>query len=29
LRGSNAVLVSEPFANNHHVREGDSITLSL
>ncbi len=29
LRGSNAVLVSEPFANKHHVREGDSITLSL
>jgi len=29
LRGSNAVLVSEPFANKHHVRAGDSITLSL
>jgi putative ABC transport system permease protein len=29
LRGSNAVLVSEPFANKHHLRAGDSITLFL
>jgi putative ABC transport system permease protein len=29
LRGSDAVLVSEPFANKHHLRAGDSITLSL
>jgi putative ABC transport system permease protein len=29
LRNSNAVLVSEPFANKHHLRAGDSITLSL
>jgi putative ABC transport system permease protein len=29
MRGANAVIVSEPFANKHHVRRGDSITLSL
>jgi len=29
LRGSNAVLVSEPFTNKHHLRAGDSISLSL
>jgi len=29
LRDSNAVLVSEPFANKHHLRAGDGITLSL
>jgi putative ABC transport system permease protein len=29
LRDANAVIVSEPFANKHHVRRGDSITLSL
>jgi putative ABC transport system permease protein len=29
LRDANAVVVSEPFANKHHVRQGDSITLSL
>jgi putative ABC transport system permease protein len=29
LRGSTGVLVSEPFANKHRVRAGDSITLSL
>jgi putative ABC transport system permease protein len=29
LRDSNAVLVSEPFANKHHLRGGDSVTLSL
>jgi putative ABC transport system permease protein len=29
LRDSNAVLVSEPFANKHHLRAGGSITLSL
>ena len=29
LRNSNAVLVSEPFANKHHLRAGDAITLSL
>jgi putative ABC transport system permease protein len=29
LRDSNAVLVSEPFATKHHLRGGDSITLSL
>jgi len=29
LRGANSVLVSEPFANKHRVRAGDSITLSL
>jgi putative ABC transport system permease protein len=29
LRGANAVIVSEPFANKHHLRTGDSITLPL
>jgi putative ABC transport system permease protein len=29
LRDSDAVLVSEPFANKHHLRAGDSIALSL
>jgi putative ABC transport system permease protein len=29
LRNSNAVLVSEPFADKHHLRGGDIITLSL
>lgn len=29
LHNSNAVLVSEPFANKHHLRAGDAITLSL
>jgi putative ABC transport system permease protein len=29
MHGSNAVVVSEPFANKHHVRAGDSIRLSL
>ena len=29
LRDSNTVLVSEPFANKHHLRAGDSITLAL
>jgi putative ABC transport system permease protein len=29
LRNSNAVLVSEPFANKHHLRASDSITLAL
>jgi putative ABC transport system permease protein len=29
LRNSNAVLVSEPFANKHHLRASDSVTLSL
>jgi len=29
LRDSNAVLVSEPFANKHHLSAGDPITLSL
>ncbi len=29
LRDSNIVLISEPFANKHHLRAGDSITLSL
>jgi putative ABC transport system permease protein len=29
LRGSNTVLISEPFANKHHLRAGDTITLSL
>jgi putative ABC transport system permease protein len=29
LRGQNAVIVSEPFANKHRVRAGDSITLSM
>src|SRR5258706_535323 len=29
LRDSNAVLISEPFANKHHLRAGQSIELSL
>jgi putative ABC transport system permease protein len=29
LREANAVIVSEPFANKHHVGRGDSITLLL
>ncbi len=29
LRGRNAVVVSEPFTYKHHVRAGDTITLSL
>ena len=29
LQDKNAVVVSEPFANKHHVKRGDSITLSL
>jgi putative ABC transport system permease protein len=29
LRDSNAVIVSEPFANKHHVKAGDTIELSL
>ena len=29
LRGENGVIVSEPFANKHHLRRGDSITLAL
>jgi putative ABC transport system permease protein len=29
LRGANAVIVSEPFANKRHVRAGNSITLPL
>jgi putative ABC transport system permease protein len=29
LRDANAVIVSEPFANKHHVQKGDAITLSL
>jgi putative ABC transport system permease protein len=29
LREANAVIVSEPFANKHHVQKGDAITLSL
>lgn len=29
LRDSNAVLISEPFANKHHLRAGDSLALSL
>ena len=29
LRNNNAVVVSEPFANKHHVKRGDSIALSL
>jgi putative ABC transport system permease protein len=29
LRSSNNVVVSEPFTSKHHVRTGDSITLSL
>ena len=29
LAGNDAVVVSEPFANKHHVRRGDSISLPL
>jgi putative ABC transport system permease protein len=29
LRDANAVIVSEPFANKHHVQKGDAITLLL
>jgi putative ABC transport system permease protein len=29
LRDANAVIVSEPFANKHHVQKGDTITLPL
>jgi putative ABC transport system permease protein len=29
LQGQNAVVVSEPFANKHHLKAGDSITLPL
>jgi putative ABC transport system permease protein len=29
LRNANAVIVSEPFANKHHVNRGDSVTLLL
>ncbi|MBV9885685.1 MAG: ABC transporter permease [Acidobacteria bacterium] len=29
LRDQNAVVVSEPFANKHHVKRGDSIALAL
>ena len=29
LRGTDAVVVSEPFANKHHVRRGDTIALPL
>lgn len=29
LRGKNGVIVSEPFANKHHVKAGDSLTLAL
>jgi putative ABC transport system permease protein len=29
LRDADAVIVSEPFANKHHVQKGDSITLPL
>jgi len=29
VRGSNAVIVSEPFANKHHLKRGDSLTLGL
>jgi putative ABC transport system permease protein len=29
MRNTNAVTVSEPFANKHRIRTGDSITLSL
>jgi putative ABC transport system permease protein len=29
LRDSNAVIVSEPFAYKHHLKAGDSVTLSL
>jgi putative ABC transport system permease protein len=29
LQNSNTVIISEPFANKHHIRAGDSINLSL
>ncbi len=29
LRAPDAIVVSEPFSNKHHVKRGDSITLSL
>jgi putative ABC transport system permease protein len=29
LIGNNAVIVSEPFANKHHIRAGDTLKLSL
>jgi putative ABC transport system permease protein len=29
LRDANAVIVSEPFANKHHLQKGDTITLPL
>ncbi len=29
LRGANNIIVSEPFTNKHHVKIGDTITLSL
>lgn len=29
IRGKNAVLVSEPFANKHHLRAGESLRLAL
>ncbi len=29
LRGQNAVIVSEPFSNKHHLRAGDFITLPM
>ena len=29
LRGKNAVIVSEPFANKHHVKRGDSLALPI
>ena len=29
MRGADAVVVSEPFANKHRVKRGDSITLAL
>jgi putative ABC transport system permease protein len=29
LRGANNIIVSEPFTNKHHVKLGDTITLSL
>lgn len=29
LRGKNAVIASEPFANKHHVKRGDWLTLGL
>jgi putative ABC transport system permease protein len=29
LQGNDAVVISEPFANKHHLRRGDSITLPM